>query len=139
MHDYGTRVRLEEVESGKVLTQVVAQRDSAGKLVKVSRKLFGVSGEGLRLKANRRYRVVGEYHNPTGETLVKGAMASMVGLFVPDDMKRWPAINPRDPIYRRDLVSLEVRGAGIESGTRHHGGDVGEQGDQGGHSGHEGH
>jgi hypothetical protein len=29
-----------------------------------------------------------------------------------------------------------VRGAGIESGTRHHGGDEGEQGD---HSGHEGH
>jgi len=136
MHDYGTRVRLEEVESGKVLTQVVAQRDSAGKLVKVSRKLFGVSGDGLRLKVNRRYRVVGEYDNPTGETLVKGAMASMVGLFVPDDMKRWPAINPRDPIYRRDLASLEVRGAGIESGTRHHGGDEGEQGD---HSGHEGH
>jgi hypothetical protein len=139
MHDYGTRVRLEDVESGKVLTQVVAQQDSAGKLVKVSRKLFGVSGEGLRLKANRRYRVVGEYYNPTGETLVRGAMASMVGLFVPDDMKRWPAINPRDPIYRRDLASLDVRGAGVESGTRHHGGDEGERGDQGGHSGHEGH
>jgi hypothetical protein len=136
MHDYGTRVRLEDVESGKVLTQVVAHRDSAGKLVKVSRKLFGVSGEGLRLKANRRYRVVGEYDNPTGEVLVKGAMASMVGLFVPDDMKRWPSINPRDPIYRRDLASLEVRGAGIESGVRHQGGDEREQD---GHSEHEGH
>ncbi len=38
-------------------------------------------------------------------------MASMVGLFVPDDLRRWPAIDPRDPTYQRDLASLEVRGA----------------------------
>jgi hypothetical protein len=111
MHDYGTRVWLEDVQSGKVLTQVKAKLDSAGKLVKVSRKLFGVSGDGLRLKPNRKYRVVAEYDNPTGEMLSKGAMASMVGLFVPDDMGRWPRIDPRDPIYRKDLASLEVRGA----------------------------
>jgi hypothetical protein len=138
MHDYGSRVRLEDVESGKVLTQVVAQRDSAGKLVKVTRKLFGVSGEGLKLKAKRRYRVVGEYDNPTGKTLVKGAMASMVGLFVPDNMKRWPAVDHRDPIYRRDLASLEVRGA-VESGMHDHGGTGEEQKAGGNHSGHEGH
>jgi hypothetical protein len=111
MHDYGTRVRLEDAETGKVLTEVVAQRTPEGKLVKVSRKLFGVSGKGLRLKANHRYRVVGEYDNPTGQLLVKGAMASMVGLFVPDDIKRWPTINPRDPIYQRDLASLQIRGS----------------------------
>ena len=110
MHDYGSRVWLEDVQSGKVLTQVKAERDAEGKLLKVSRKLFGVSGDGLRLKANRRYRVVGEYENPTGEMRPKGAMASMVGLFVPDDMRRWPKINPRDPTYRRDLASLQVRG-----------------------------
>jgi hypothetical protein len=115
MHDYGSRVWLEDVESGKVLTQVVAQREADGKLVKVSRKLFGVSGDGLRLKVNRRYRVVAEYDNPTGELRVKGAMASMVGLFVPDEMRRWPAVNPRDPTYQRDLASLELRGAPAES------------------------
>jgi len=110
MHDYGTRVRLEDAETGKVLTEVVAERSPDGKLVKVSRKLFGVSGSGLRLKAGHRYRVVGEYDNPTGELRVKGAMAHMVGLFVPDDIKKWPAIDPNDPTYQRDLASLEVRG-----------------------------
>ena len=115
MHDYGTRVRLEDAESGKVLTEVVATRAADGKLVKMSRKLFGVSGSGLRLKAKHRYRVVGEYDNPTGEVRVKGAMASMVGLFVPDDMDRWPSIDPRDPNYRRDLASLEVRGTRMGS------------------------
>jgi hypothetical protein len=128
MHDYGSSVRLEDAETGKVLTQVVAQRDSTGKLVKVSRKLFGVSGEGLRLKAKRRYRVVGEYDNPTGEVRVKGAMASMVGLFVPDDMKRWPSIDPRDPTYRRDLASLQVRGTNAASGAHHHGDHAGTEG-----------
>ncbi len=123
MHDYGSSVRLEDAETGKVLTQVKAERDSAGKLVKVSRKLFGVSGDGLRLKSKHRYRVVGEYDNPTGELRVKGAMASMVGLFVPDDMKRWPAVDPRDPTYQRDLASLEVRGAaGASMEGQDHGG-----------------
>ena len=119
MHDYGTRVWLEDVETGKVLTQVKAERDKDGKLVKMSRKLFGVSGDGLRLKPRRRYRVVGEYDNPTGEMRTHGAMASMVGLFVPDDMRRWPSIDPRDPTYRRDLASLEVRGASssLKEGT----------------------
>jgi hypothetical protein len=115
MHDYGTRVRLQDAESGKVLTEVVATRAPDGKLVKVSRKLFGVSGKGMRLKAGHRYRVIADYDNPTGEVRVKGAMASMVGLFVPDDLKQWPSIDPRDPTFRRDLASLEVRGTGSGS------------------------
>jgi hypothetical protein len=108
-----------------VLTQVVAQRSPDGKLIKVSRKLFGVSGKGLRLKAHHRYRVVAEYDNPTGELRVKGAMGSMVGLFVPDDLKRWPSIDPRDPTYRRDLASLELRGASGRSTPGMHRGHSG--------------
>jgi hypothetical protein len=132
MHDYGTRVRLEDAETGKVLTEVKAERTPDGKLVKVGRKLFGVSGKGLRLKANRRYRVIGEYDNPTGELRVKGAMASMVGLFVPDNMKDWPSIDPRDPVYRRDIASLEVRGAraGSTGGMQHRHGGSGHEGNQ---------
>lgn len=124
MHDYGSGVRLEDAQTGKVLTRVVATRAPDGKLVKMSRKLFGVSGKGLRLKANHRYRVVGEYDNPTGEVRVKGAMASMVGLFVPDDLERWPSIDPRDPIYQRDMASLQLRGASSRAmpGMNHHGG-----------------
>ena len=121
MHDSGPRVRLEDAATGKVLTQVVAQRTPDGKLVKVSRKLFGVRGDGLKLKPNHRYRVVGEYDNPTGETLVKGAMAHMVGLFVPDDMKHWPAIEQRDPNYQRDLASLQVGGDQGSRSEMHHG------------------
>jgi hypothetical protein len=108
-----------------VLTQVVAQRGPDGKLVKVSRKLFGVSGKGLRLKANHRYRVVGEYDNPTDQVRVKGAMASMVGIFVPDDMKRWPVVDPRDQTYQQDLASLQVRGVRPRSMPGMHHGENG--------------
>jgi hypothetical protein len=140
MHDYGSRVRLEDAKTGKVLTQVVAERSAQGKLVKVSRKLFGVSGDGLKLKANHRYRVVGEYDNPTGELRVKGAMAHMVGLFVPDNLKRWPSIDPRDPIYRRDLASLQVRGdAPRAMPATHHPSSGNTEGHPSRHSGHESH
>jgi hypothetical protein len=108
LHDYGVRVRLEDAESGKLLAEVVATRDSAGKVSKVSRKLFGVTGDGLKLKGDHRYRVVGEYENPTGQTLIRGAMAHMSGLFAPDDMGDWPKIDASNPDYRRDLVSLQV-------------------------------
>ena len=110
MHDYGVRVRFEDAESGKEITAVASIRDSAGKVSGMERHLFGVRGEGLRLKTNHRYRVVGEYDNPTGETLVRGAMAHMVGLFVPDDLSRWPKIDPSNADYQRDLLSLQVHG-----------------------------
>ena len=112
LHDYGVSVRLEDAETGKVLTQVKATRDSAGKLLKVSRKLFGVTGDGLKLRANHRYRVVGVYDNPTNVTEKRGAMAHMSGIFAPDDIRQWPAIDPGNPDYQRDLVSLQVRGTG---------------------------
>jgi len=119
MHDYGVDVRLEDAETGKVLASVKTTRDAEGKVTKVSRKLFGVSGDGLKLKADHRYRVVGDYDNPTDETKIKGAMAHMVGLFVPDDMSKWPKIDPSNPTYQRDLASLQVRG---EPGANGHAG-----------------
>lgn len=128
MHNYGSAVRLEDVETGKVLTRVEAKREKDGKVTGVSQKLFGVSGAGLKLEAGRRYRVVGVYDNPTGETLVRGAMAHMVGLFVPEDMSRWPEIDLSDPDFQRDLASLQVRG--MEGGEEH--------GEHGGHDEHGG-
>jgi hypothetical protein len=139
MHDYGIGVRLEDAETGKVITRVVATRDAHGKVTKVSRKLFGVSGDGLKLEANHKYRVVGVYDNPTGQIRVKGAMAHMVGLFVPDDMSKWPRIDPSDPTYQRDLASLQVRGDQMQG--MQHGGHGGGQMDHGQmqHGEHEGH
>ena len=84
----------------------------------MSRKLFGVTGDGLKLKGDHRYRVVGEYDNPTEETRVR-AMAHMSGLFAPDDMGDWPKIDPASR-YQRDLVSLQVAGPGMTRGSSGH-------------------
>ena len=104
LHDYGSMVQLEDAESGQDAGPVVAKRDSAGRVLKVSRKLFGVSGEGLKLEAGHRYRVVGTYDNPT-QKASPGVMAHMVGLFVPDDLSKWPkvdtSIRPCGRISRR--------------------------------------
>ena len=48
----------------------------------------------------------------------------IVGLFVPDDMSKWPRIDPSDPTYQRDLASLQVRG----EMSGHHGEHAGHEG-----------
>jgi hypothetical protein len=105
LHDYGLLVRLEDAESGKELVAVPARRDSTGKVLGMPRRLLAIRGEGIRIKAGHRYRVVGVYENTTRDTLY-GAMAHMVGLFAPDDMRRWPAIDPADTSYRKDVADL---------------------------------
>ncbi|NNG16934.1 MAG: hypothetical protein HKM89_10675 [Gemmatimonadales bacterium] len=110
LHDYGVAVRLEDAETGKIITQVDGQRLPDGKVTGVERKLFGVLGRGLKLRADKRYRVVGIYDNPTGETIRLGAMAEIVGLYVPDDMAQWPEVDLNDPTFQRDLVSLAEMG-----------------------------
>jgi hypothetical protein len=112
LHDYGVSVRLEDVQSGKVIAQVFAKRDKEGKVSGVSRSLPGVRGQGIRLRAGRTYRVVGVYDNPTPDTLINGAMAHITGIFAPDDPSQWPGIDETDPEYQKDLASLEMQGAG---------------------------
>jgi hypothetical protein len=111
LHDYGVGVRLEDVESGKVLTRLESSRTPDGKIKSMGRKLFAVAGEGLLLKAGRRYRIVGIYDNPTGEP-IKGAMAHMVGLFAPESYAKWPAIDLSDPTLQDDLAFLTEMGGG---------------------------
>lgn len=110
LHDYGREVRLEDGESGKVLTRVVARTRPDGGLRGMERHLFGISGAGLRLKAGHRYRVVAVYDNPTADTLVKGAMGSIVGIFAPKNLAAWPPIVPEDSLFRKDLRFLARRG-----------------------------
>ena len=67
-------------------------------------RLLGIFGDGLRLLANREYCVVGIYDNTSGDT-VRNVMAQMAGLFAPDDIRQWPAVDLTDPAYQADLRS----------------------------------
>lgn len=110
LHDYGTMVRLEDVETGKVVARVTATRTKEGKVTKVSRSLPGVGGDGIKLTEGRRYRVIGVYDNPTGKAIARGAMAHIVGLFAPEDVSRWPALDLADETLQEDLASLSAMG-----------------------------
>jgi hypothetical protein len=127
MHDYGVEVRLEDAESGKVITTIKAEVDSNGWVTDLERHLFGVRGRGKKLEGDHRYRVVAVYENPTGSTLELGAMAHMVGLFAPDDIDKWPAIDLNDPVYQKDLASLADQFSKIAPMNMNR--DEGEQGD----------
>ena len=112
LHDYGVEVRLEDARTGKVLTRIESIRTDEGKVTRIERKLFGVLGAGLRLKEGHPYRVVGVYDNPTGAVIKKGAMAHIVGLFVPTDYSRWPKLDLSDPGTQDDLAFLNEMGRG---------------------------
>lgn len=103
LHDYGVAVRLEDSSSGHVISRLRAKRSATGQVLSVERKLYGVGGRGLRLKAGHPYRLVATYDNPTSDTIVNGGMAHLVGLFEAEDPKQWPVISTGDAALQEDL------------------------------------
>jgi hypothetical protein len=106
VHDYARSVRLEDAENGKVLVRLDTKLTSDGHLVTLGRRVFGFHEEGLPLLPNHRYRIVAVYDNPTGHLVRQGAMASMAGAFVPDDVHQWPHLDPLDADVKRDIASV---------------------------------
>jgi len=43
------------------------------------------------------------YDNPTGQSIPDGGMGVVGGLFIPDRGSAWPATDPADSLYQRDL------------------------------------
>jgi len=106
LHDHGLWVRLEDAETGKVIVTVEAKRDSAGRVLGMARHLLALRGEGPHLRAGHRYRLSVAYENPTADTL-REVMGFLYGAFVPDVPGDWPALDPTNADYLRDLASLE--------------------------------
>ncbi|MDT8341990.1 MAG: hypothetical protein RQ751_10800 [Longimicrobiales bacterium] len=110
LHDHGQELRLENAETGEVLFRLLPERDAQGRVVAVEqrifRRFFKLMDARVRLEPGVRYRVVGVYDNPTGEVIPDGGMAHVVGLFVPDDLNRWPALDPNDRFFQEDAGAL---------------------------------
>ena len=110
VHDYGVEVRLEDVETGKVVFRLESDRDAEGKVSsveqKIFRRFFNLFDASIELHTNRTYRIVGVYDNPTGETIPSGGMAQIGALFRPDNPADWPANDRSDPVYQLDLLGL---------------------------------
>jgi len=105
LHDYGASIRVEDALTGEILARVTARRDSDGAVREVSRELLGLWGPGPHFEANRRYLIVVVYDNPTGAPLT-GVMGVIGGLFQPDDLKAWPAVDATNPDYQRDFAGF---------------------------------
>jgi hypothetical protein len=114
LHDHGIWLRLVNRTTGRTVVTVRARRDSAGRVLGMSRELLALRGEGPHLRADHRYRLEARYDNPTADTLV-GMMGMMVGLFAPDEAADWPAIDPANPDYQKDLI--DILGPGSAAGA----------------------
>jgi len=120
LHDYGAGLRLEDTRSGKTIVRIRPKRAADGRVLGMSRQLFGTRGRGPKLRTDRTYRLVVEYDNPTGAPLPH-VMGSIAGLFVPDDIGRLPSIDPDDPKYRRDVAWLaRIKNGAGRAGERGH-------------------
>jgi len=121
LHDHGVTLRIEDTRSGKTVVRIRSKRDADGRVVGMSRQLFGTHGRGPRLRPDRTYRLVVEYDNPTGAPLPH-VMGSIAGLFVPDDLRRLPVLDPSDAAYRTDAAWLAriKEGGGAEHQHAHH-------------------
>ena len=106
LHDYAVEIRLEDVVTGKVLVRLKTKRHPDGRLISVKSTRFFFKRRGLHLEADHQYRVVGIYDNPRATAIPAGAMAFMAGPFIPDDAESWPAIDPDNQEYQRDLADI---------------------------------
>ncbi len=108
VHDYGIEVRLEDVESGKVLFRLKSDRDAEGMVSsveqKIFRRFFNLFDRSIQLETNHTYRIVGVYDNPTGKT--QPGMAQIGALFRPDNAADWPVNDRLNPIYQLDVSGL---------------------------------
>jgi len=97
MHDWGAGLRLEESATGRVLATIVPSRDSAGRITHMPVKLYGIVGDGIKLHADRRYRLVADYDNGSGGPV--DGMAHLNGIFSPADLEDWPAAGSQEGAY----------------------------------------
>jgi hypothetical protein len=106
LHDYGVELRLQDMRTGKTVVALEGISDSSGRILRVERKLYGISGRGKRVSAGTTYRVSVVYQNPTGDTLRAGGMGSLAIAFVPERLRAWPALDREAEDVRTDLAHL---------------------------------
>lgn len=127
VHDHADSLVLRDVSSGAVIWKATPLTDSTGHVVRMPiKKFISLTGIGVRIVPDHRYRVTVFYDNETGHTLPDGGMGVVAGLFAPAPDVTWPAADPGDSLYVNDLrhalrmgdaPQLSVRsaaGAGVE-------------------------
>ena len=120
LHQYGVELRLEDVETNKVLARLKADRNPDGSIRGVQRQRFYFRRNGLGLSAGHRYRVVAVYDNPTCAAS-PGSMGLIVAIFAPDRVAQWPAVDTANSDYQKDLAWFLEAGATEANEAHDHG------------------
>ncbi|HTY07095.1 MAG TPA: hypothetical protein VMC86_11290 [Gemmatimonadales bacterium] len=107
LHEYGAYIRLEDSVSGKVLVDLHPVFDAQGHMLGMTRKLFAVSGPGLRIEANHPYRLIAAYDNTTKDTL-REAMGELMAIFSADDFSQWPKMDYANKDLWADLATYGI-------------------------------
>ena len=92
--------RAQQILRAALGPDIITTRDSAGRITRMPIRLYGIVGDGLKLHANRRYRLVALYDNRTGGPV--DGMAHMNGIFSPSDLRKWPATDSKAVAYLDD-------------------------------------
>lgn len=120
LHDHGVSIELWDATRGDLIWRGEPVRDSGDGVVSVPvGKLYSLTRMGARIVPEHRYRVRVVYDNPTGRVVPAGGMGVVGGLFVPDRNVPWPAVDPLDSLYQRDLRHfLRLHGAWLADRAR---------------------
>jgi hypothetical protein len=103
-HDYAEELDLIDLTAGDTIWHATPIADTTGHVLGMPRKKFiGLTGIGVRIEPDHRYRVAVVYDNPTGATIPEGGMGVVAGLFRPDSKAVWPAADQSDTLYIQDL------------------------------------
>ncbi len=116
LHDHAVAMALREA-GGRQLFSLTAERQADGRVAAVERILPGVRGDGIRLRAGRRYTLDGSYDNGSTAAVPDGGMVNLVMLVAPERPSDWPALDPDDPELAIDLRYLLAHG---RQGGGHH-------------------
>ena len=123
LHQYGVELRLEDVQTNKVLARLRSVRNPDGTIRSIQRQRFYFRRNGLGLHADHRYRIVAVYDNPTCAA-VPGSMGLLVAIFAPDDISTWPAVDVTNAAYQKDIAWFLEAGSAEANETHEHGSEV---------------
>ena len=114
VHELARRLEFVDVTSGDTIYGVTPATDSAGDIIGVPvERLYRWTRLGAHIVPAHKYRVTVYYDNPTDHVIPNGGMGVVGGLFVPDRGVIWPATDPSDSLYARDLRhAMRVGGGG---------------------------
>jgi hypothetical protein len=119
LHQYGQRLVLVRLRTGDTLfdRRPVLRADGTMERMPVAQLWRRDRLNGLAVRAGERFRLTAIYDNPTGVTVAGAGMATIGGVMVPDDWRRWPALDVTDPVIVADRRRLTDRGP---QGGGHH-------------------